>query len=126
MQAKVAHTKDLPVTSDIDVLMRKVEARSKKATSWMFISVFLIMIVLVIGVVGIYKQNRFGEQQAQATLEAREANKQRQEELAARQDNTINHIDCVLLLTKKYPKVNFQALNYDQTSEYLRECVSKE
>lgn len=50
------------------------------------------------------------------TRKARETNKQRQVDM-------INHFDCVVLLTKKYPNINFQALNYDDSKRYLTECA---
>jgi hypothetical protein len=54
-----------------------------------------------------------------SAIEARKANKQWI-------DVVVNHIDCVVLLSKKYPTVNFPALNYDQLKGYLNECVVTE
>lgn len=54
-----------------------------------------------------------------ATLEARKQN-------AERQERTIGYIQCVILLTKKYPDVNFPSLNYDQTKAYSDECAKTE
>lgn len=116
----------MPVTADIDLLMRKVEDRSRKSANWLFVATFLIFAAVIIGVVGIYKQNAISlaiqktqESQAAATVEARKLN-------LARQDNIINHVDCIILLSKKYPKVNFQALNYDQLKHILNDCAVKE
>lgn len=33
------------------------------------------------------------------------------------------YIQCIALLTKKYPNVNFQALSYDESKAYLVECA---
>lgn len=84
--------------------------------------VALIVLLLIIFGMQLASNTKIQQTQAQqqdSTIEARRLN-------LARQDKIINHIDCVLLLTKKYPKVNFQALNYDQLKKYLNDCVAKE
>lgn len=91
-------TAEQPTTSNIDDLMRKVEARSRKSTNWLYLAVFLILIAVVIGVIGIYKSTAVlnglqATQQSQndSTLEARKANVSRQLQLS-------DQIKCLALI----------------------------
>lgn len=57
-----------------------------------------------------------------------ELNRTRQETNVARAANTerqnkiVSFIQCSFLIQKKYPDVNFQALNYEQSKPYLIDC----
>lgn len=77
--------------------------------------IFLLAVV-ILNIIGLVKIQTIIDENQQSTLAARQANMDRQ-------DKIINHIDCVLLLNKKYPNVNFQTLSYDDSKAYLDKCA---
>lgn len=77
--------------------------------------IFLLTVV-ILNIIGLVKIETIIRDNQASTLAARQAN-------IDRQDRIINHLDCVFLLTKKYPTIHFQALNYDQSKTYLDECA---
>lgn len=49
---------------------------------------------------------------------------QARKDAIARDNRNKAYIKCVVLSGKKYPDVNFQTLNYDQTEPYLDDCAT--
>lgn len=50
------------------------------------------------------------------TLERSQANKDRQVDM-------IEHFDCVIFLQKKFPNINFEAMNYNDSKTFVnKEC----
>lgn len=99
--------------------------RSKGRMDRLVNKAFFVLFPFVVGVsiftgwltYGIAKDLRgsINNNQAQ-TVEGRKANADRQREMKA-------YIKCVVLLSKKYPDVNFPTLNLQQTEPYLDACA---
>lgn len=96
----------------------------RKSRYYRFSLVALMLAIIAVVVLVAFKVDRTTqeirrEQQLTdtATMQARADNKKRQ-------DDMTNYIQCILLLNKKYPDVNFQQLNYEQTKKYLVDCAT--
>lgn len=92
--------------SDNKKLLNKVDRRTSAALVAALVVLFVAS-AFNIGSIFVVRQD---------TLKAREANRQRQ-------DLIINHIDCIVLLSKTHPEFNFQTATLDQTKVILKECV---
>lgn len=94
-------------------LLKKLDRRDKLGRG---LELFLVVIVLIINMYGLYQiQNIIKTNQA-GTLEARKQNVQRQDELKG-------YIECIVLLGKAHPDINFQISSLEQTKALLDECA---
>ncbi len=62
------------------------------------------------------QNQKLAEDYQAQTLAARQANMERQ-------DRIIGHIDCIVLLAKTHPEVNFQDLSLAETKGYINQCA---
>lgn len=122
----VTPTAQQPTTGDIDSLMRKVEARSRKSAGWLFVSVILILAAVVIGVVGIYKQTAISKSiqatqdaQVASTVEARKANAARQQQLA-------DYIKCLSVARFDHPEILKPTVTKEQVVKILDDCAKEQ
>jgi cell division protein FtsL len=86
---------------------------------------FILLMVFVWGVFVTISMTRVANKidrninsNQESALVARQANADRQNEMKA-------YIQCVLLLSKAYPDVDFRALGLEETKVYLDKCAER-